>query len=81
MNTCAWGCLCNSGAYVLTKKDDGKSRKIAASGPRSWPNQRPKETWHLNEEPNLHGRVWISRMGRIMWSAPQGSDVVTVEDR
>ena len=65
----------------MTTKEDGSPTIVAASAPRPWPRPFSKEVWHVEEEPDGTGRIWMSNKGRILWKAPKVEDAVTFEER
>ena len=75
-------CLCWDASgiqrgYAMTTREDGSTTLVAASAPRPWPRPLAKEVWHIEEEPDGPGRIWMISKGRIMWNAPTGEDAVT----
>ena len=76
-----WDTSVIQGAYAMTTKEDGSHTMVAVSGPRPWPRPDCKEVWHLEEEPNGDNTVWISNKGRLIWTPPDNTEVVTFEER
>ena len=65
--------------FFVAKED--RPAIVPTSGPLPWPKNEPKETWHVEQDPNSEARIWLSSQGKIRWHPPGQSDTITFEER